>query len=84
MNNETTFEESLIRLEDIVRQLDSGSMDIQTALVRYEEGVCLLKHCYTILESAQRKIEILRGTQPDGSPILESAEENDFRTDSFV
>lgn len=80
MNDETTFEESLTRLEDIVRQLDGGKMDIQTALVRYEEGVRLLKNCHTVLETAQRKIEILRGIEPSGEPLLETAPEEYFKT----
>ncbi|MCL2004554.1 MAG: exodeoxyribonuclease VII small subunit [Planctomycetaceae bacterium] len=59
-----TFEESIIRLEEILKQLEGDKVDLATALSQYEEGVRLLKHCHGILESAQQKIEILHG---DGS-----------------
>jgi exodeoxyribonuclease VII small subunit len=75
-----TFEESLIRLEEVLRQLDDGKTDLETALDRYEEGVGLLKRCHGILETAQRKIEILRGENGDGSPNIESVAEKEFKT----
>ncbi|MDR0871356.1 MAG: exodeoxyribonuclease VII small subunit [Planctomycetaceae bacterium] len=78
--SEPNFEESLVRLEEIIRQLDGGSTDLEMSLVRYEEGVRLLKNCYTVLNSAQRKIEILRGTSADGQPVLETGGEEDFKT----
>jgi exodeoxyribonuclease VII small subunit len=61
-----TFEESLTRLEEILRQLDDSQTDLETALARYEEGVKILKHCHEILETAERKIEFLRGENNAG------------------
>jgi len=75
-----TFEESLIRLEEVLRQLDDGKTDLETALARYEEGVGLLKRCHEILETAQRKIEILRGESNDGSLNIEPVAEKEFKT----
>jgi exodeoxyribonuclease VII small subunit len=69
-----TFEESLIRLEEILKQLDSGKTDLETALTGYEEGVGLLKNCHGLLETARRKIEVLRGTNQDGSSVIEPLE----------
>ena len=59
-----TFEESIIRLEEILKQLENDNVDLASALSQYEEGVRLLKHCYGILEAAQQKIQVLRN---DGS-----------------
>ena len=67
-----TFEESIIRLEEILKQLEGDNIDLETALSQYEEGVRLLKNCHGILESACQKIEILRGVGSDGSPVVES------------
>ena len=67
-----TFEESLFRLEEILKQLEGDKIDLETALSQYEEGVRLLKNCHGILESAHLKIKILRGVGADGSPITES------------
>jgi len=66
-----TFEESILRLESILKQLEGNKIDLATALSQYEEGVRLLKNCHGILESAQQKIEVLRGIGEDGAPIVE-------------
>jgi len=66
-----TFEESIIRLEEIQKQLEGDKVDLATALSQYEEGVHLLKNCHEILETARQKIEILRGIGDDGEPIVE-------------
>ena len=66
-----TFEESIIRLEEILKLLEGDKVDLETALMQYEEGVRLLKNCHVILESARQKIEILRDTDSNGSPIVE-------------
>ena len=79
-----SFESSLARLEEIVKQIDDGRTDLETALARYEEGVALLRKGHEILDGAQRKIEMLRGTTADGAPILEPVAESQFKTDPLV
>ena len=69
-----TFEESILRLEEILNQLEGNKVDLETALSQYEEGVRLLKNCHGILESARQKIEILRNIGPEGSPVVEPFE----------
>ena len=66
-----TFEESIIRLEEILKQLEGDKVDLATALSQYEEGIRLLKNCHEILESARQKIEVLRGIEADGTPVTE-------------
>lgn len=64
-SNETTqpsapsFEESLAQLEEIVGALEEGQLGLEASLLRFEEGVRLLRNCQGLLESAERKIEIL-------------------------
>lgn len=74
------FEESLLQLEKIVRQLEDGKTSLEDALKQYEEGVQLLRHCHVFLNQAQRQIEILRGVAEDGTPILEPVAEESVRT----
>ena len=69
-----TFEESLLRLEEILKQLEGDKVDLETALSQYEEGVSLLKNCHGILESAHQKIKVLRSIEADGSPVVEALE----------
>ena len=74
-----TFEESFLRLEEILKQLEEDKVDLETALSQYEEGVRLLKNCHGILEKAHQKIKVLRCVEPDGSPVLESFQEQEDR-----
>ena len=74
----------MVRLEAIVKQLDDGRTDLATALARYEEGVTLLRKSHGMLDTAQRKIEMLRGIAADGTPILEPVVESQFKTDPVV
>lgn len=72
-NSETastpSFEEALNGLEQIVRRLEGDEIGLNDALASYEEGVKLLRHCYQLLEGAERKIELLSGVDADGNPV---------------
>jgi exodeoxyribonuclease VII small subunit len=76
--DEFSFEQSLGELESIVHDLEDGQLGLAEALARYEQGVQHLKHCYQLLEQAERKIELLTGVAEDGTaftePFHESAE----------
>ncbi len=68
---EANFEEATAELEKIVRDLEDGQLGLAEAMQRYEQGVGLLKCCYQLLESAERRIELLSGVDADGNPIVE-------------
>ena len=40
---EMTFEESLVELENIVKELEAGNVDLDKAIVKYTEGMILAK-----------------------------------------
>ncbi|HEY5314201.1 MAG TPA: exodeoxyribonuclease VII small subunit [Pirellulales bacterium] len=65
------FETALVRLESIVHALEDGELGLAGALGQYEEGVKLLKHCYGLLERAERRVELLCGTDAQGNPLAE-------------
>ena len=67
-----------------MRQLDDGRTSLDDALQNYEEGIRLLRHCTSLLEGAKRRIEILRGTNEDGTPVLEPLSEADVKTEVSV
>ena len=54
-----SLEESLERLEEIVKELENEKLTLDKALKLYEEGVKLAGKCSGELESAKRKIQIL-------------------------
>jgi exodeoxyribonuclease VII small subunit len=66
-----TFEESLIELERTVRELEDGRLGLEEALGRYEQGVGLIKKCYTQLRQAEQRILLLTGTDDAGQPQLQ-------------
>lgn len=47
------------RLEAIVEEMESGKMLLEDLLVRYEEGMKLVKICQERLACAEEKIEII-------------------------
>lgn len=55
----SSFEQSLAQLEAIVGDLEEGRIGLEASLQRFEEGVRLLRNCQSLLETAERRIEIL-------------------------
>jgi exodeoxyribonuclease VII small subunit len=53
------FEDCLTRLEQIVGQLEAGSLSLEESLKVFEEGIGLARHCAKYLADAERRIEIL-------------------------
>ena len=47
-----SFEDALERLEEIVHRLEEGEIGLDDAMVRYEEGVKLLRQAYDMLQRA--------------------------------
>lgn len=52
-----SFEEALIQLENIVRELESGQIKLDDAVQAYERAVALKKLCQDKLNAAALKIE---------------------------
>ncbi|MCC7474685.1 MAG: exodeoxyribonuclease VII small subunit [Pirellulales bacterium] len=75
-----TFEESLVELERIVAALEGGKLGLSDALAQYERGVRYLQGCQRLLESAERKIELLSGVDAEGNPVTMPFEEGDVES----
>ena len=54
---ETTFEQSLARLERIVSEMEGGTLPLDDMMKRFEEGRKLVASCTTALESIRQRIE---------------------------
>jgi exodeoxyribonuclease VII small subunit len=61
-----SFEEALAQLEEIVRQLESGSGKLDDAITAYEKGALLKRHCEAKLAEAKAKVDKI-SLAPDGS-----------------
>ncbi len=56
MPKKKTFEESLLRLEEITSLLEKGSLTLEESLKLFEEGTKLSSYCYKTLNDAQQKV----------------------------
>jgi exodeoxyribonuclease VII small subunit len=61
-----SFEQALKDLEQIVRGLESGQMDLEKSIADYTRGVALRDHCLKKLNEAKLRVEELTRTA-DGS-----------------
>ena len=55
MTNKFSFEESMKRLETIVKTLESGQVSLDDSLSLYEEGIQLVKACEKKLKEVEQK-----------------------------
>jgi exodeoxyribonuclease VII small subunit len=53
------FEQSLQKLETLVKSLESGTLQLDAALSAFQEGVGLVKQCQVLLSQADQKVDIL-------------------------
>ena len=64
------FEDSMRRLEQIVRAMENGDVALDESLKLFKEGTDLVAHCNKLLEEAEMQVKII-STNTDGQPIQE-------------
>lgn len=65
-----TFEESMARLEQIVRAMERGDVALEESLKLFQEGTELVRGCQKLLDDAQLQVKKIMAA-PDGSPVEE-------------
>ena len=71
MNQENkTFEQSMQRLEQIVRAMERGDVPLEESLKLFQEGTELVRSCGKFLDDAQLQVQKVM-TAADGSPVME-------------
>ena len=65
-----TFEESISRLEQIVRAMERGDVALEESLKLFQEGTELVRNCQKLLDEAQMQVKKIM-TAVDGSPVEE-------------
>ena len=63
-----TFEESMNRLEEIVKILEDGKSPLEESLGYFEEGTAIIKECSGLLDKAEQKVVKLQ-KGPEGEPV---------------
>ena len=61
--NTKSIESRLIELETILEELESGDLELDKALKKFEQGVKLSRECQKTLEDAELKIKILKDNE---------------------
>lgn len=69
---EKTFEDALTKLEGIVKELESGSVDLDNAIKKYTEAMELAKFCSEKLKDATDKVNKI---------LMENGELKDFNVE---
>lgn len=69
---EKTFESALEKLEEIVKELEKGNVDLDNAIKKYTEAMSLAKFCSDKLKTATDKINKI---------ITDSGEIKEFKTE---
>ena len=72
------FEDYLKQVEDTVRALEGGKLGLEESIDKYETGIKALKHCYGILEQAEKKIQVLV-KEKDGSLTSKDFDDSDAK-----
>lgn len=56
MSINKNFEQTLARLEEIVKKMESGNISLDESIEIYQEGITLSKQCSNMLEEAEGKV----------------------------
>ena len=75
--NHKTFEENMMRLEQIVRAMERGDVALEESLKLFQEGTELVRDCGKLLDEAElQEKKVMAGA--DGRPV-----EEDFPHEAF-
>jgi exodeoxyribonuclease VII small subunit len=61
-----SFETAMAELEKVVRDLESGNVELEKSIALYERGAALKAHCEAKLKAAEEKVAKI--TLVDGQP----------------
>ncbi len=64
-----TFENAIELLQQAVKRLESGELNLEQALQQFEEGVKLTRVCQTHLSAAEQRVEILMKSHGENAEL---------------
>jgi len=79
VEEKVSFEKALERLEEIVGEMEGGSISLDKMIASFEEGQALLKFCTQKLNEVEKKIEVLvkKGDKISTEPLDEKSVEEE-------
>ncbi len=67
-----TFKEGIGELEEIIRELEGGQLELEDSLLKYERGVGLLRALQSKISDAEQKVTVLLGEiEPESSDAID-------------
>lgn len=60
-----SFEQAIKSLTAIVGDIEQGDIALADSLKQYEKGMALIKHCRSILQQAEKRIEKITEQKTD-------------------
>ena len=74
--NNVTFEQNLMRLEQIVRALEHGDVPLEESLKLFQEGTGLVRNCQKMLDDAKLQVQKVMA-DANGTPVMEDMEHDE-------
>ena len=62
MKKQMSFEQAILELEKITKELEGGELTLSDSLAKFEDAVGLIKLCNEHLTFAEQKVQILSET----------------------
>ncbi len=59
--NDTTFEQAMLELEEVVKKLESGTINLDESITLYQRGLELYGYCYQKLQEAEKLVVKING-----------------------
>lgn len=67
VKRKVNFEQSMVRLEEIVSTLERGDAPLEEAMKLFEEGMGLMRSCTAALDEAEQRVTLLTAGE-NGEP----------------
>ncbi len=69
ISEQLSFEQSMKRLEEIVKQLECGNLPLEDSLKIFEEGTAIVRKSTAYLDAAEQKITKLISSKETNNDI---------------
>jgi exodeoxyribonuclease VII small subunit len=67
-----SYEQSYKELEEIIQALETSQTSLEEGITLFERGQALAKHCTTLLDGAELRVQTLTGIDLQKSPDEET------------
>lgn len=54
----TNYEESIVELEKLIADMESGKLTLEATMAAYKRGAELLKQCQQVLEQVEQQVKV--------------------------